>query len=348
MFEQQKIGLVLSGGGAKGAYQAGVIKALAELHVPVRCVSGASIGALNGAIVATADNLTTAGQQLEKLWRELAKNSPLVTDETAIIKKLLSVAASLFVPGGAAARLAAVLLAASHDDKEVGVLKEDPLYQLINEYFSIEKLKNGLDLYVSLYKSRGAMLDIAQVILAATQIKETPNSEFFPVQSLPKEQQISALLASAAIPLAFAPKEIEGAHYSDGGQGGWNTAQGNTPIEPLIKQAGCDLIIVTHLSDGALWDRYKYPDCEILEIRPQKTIAKSKIGLMDLFDFSQISICGWMNQGYDDTLRCWKRARDALNSYQNLHDAKKTLKDSFSQNADSDAYLLSAINRLKK
>jgi NTE family protein len=52
-----RIGLVLSGGGAKGAYQVGVVNALHELGAQVDAIAGASIGALNGAFLATAPSL---------------------------------------------------------------------------------------------------------------------------------------------------------------------------------------------------------------------------------------------------------------------------------------------------
>ena len=48
MSTEMKTGLVLSGGGAVGAYQAGVVKALAECGTQISMVSGASIGAFNG------------------------------------------------------------------------------------------------------------------------------------------------------------------------------------------------------------------------------------------------------------------------------------------------------------
>ena len=65
MADDLKCGLVLSGGGAKGAYQVGVVKALAEAGVRVDAVAGASIGALNGAIVAAAPSLADAAERLE-------------------------------------------------------------------------------------------------------------------------------------------------------------------------------------------------------------------------------------------------------------------------------------------
>ena len=60
MSTEMKTGLVLSGGGAVGAYQAGVVKALAECGTQISMVSGASIGAFNGAIIAASPDLSEA------------------------------------------------------------------------------------------------------------------------------------------------------------------------------------------------------------------------------------------------------------------------------------------------
>ena len=51
--KEVKIGLVLAGGGAKGAYQSGVVKYLAEIDFAPHIIAGTSIGALNGAILAS-------------------------------------------------------------------------------------------------------------------------------------------------------------------------------------------------------------------------------------------------------------------------------------------------------
>ena len=67
------LGLVLSGGGAKGAYQAGVLRALTEEGVFATHVAGASIGALNGAVVAAAPSQQEAVQRLRQLWLKLAE-----------------------------------------------------------------------------------------------------------------------------------------------------------------------------------------------------------------------------------------------------------------------------------
>ena len=71
------LGLVLSGGGAKGAYQAGVLRALTEEGVAATHVAGASIGALNGALVAAAPTQQAAVEHLQQLWSALAQQSAL-------------------------------------------------------------------------------------------------------------------------------------------------------------------------------------------------------------------------------------------------------------------------------
>src|SRR5258708_4472376 len=62
------IALVLSGGGAKGAYEAGVAAALVERGVPIRLVAGSSAGALNAAMIADGrlDRLEALGRGLTR------------------------------------------------------------------------------------------------------------------------------------------------------------------------------------------------------------------------------------------------------------------------------------------
>src|SRR5688500_7106313 len=61
---QVRTGLVLSGGGAKGAWEAGVAAALVEAGLPVALVAGSSAGALNAAMIAAG-----RADRLDGLWR---------------------------------------------------------------------------------------------------------------------------------------------------------------------------------------------------------------------------------------------------------------------------------------
>ncbi len=78
---KQKWGLVLSGGGAKGAYQIGVWKAMKELHMEewIGGISGASVGGLNGALFACGDY-----ERAEEAWKKVNMCSIFDPDWTLI------------------------------------------------------------------------------------------------------------------------------------------------------------------------------------------------------------------------------------------------------------------------
>ena len=65
----KEYGLVLDGGGARGAYQIGAWKALSEAGVKVNAVAGTSVGALNGYAY-----MTNKLEQAKKMWSELCNN----------------------------------------------------------------------------------------------------------------------------------------------------------------------------------------------------------------------------------------------------------------------------------
>jgi len=260
MPNEMKVGLVLSGGGAKGAYQVGVVKALRELGTTIDMVSGASIGALNGAILASAPSFTTGVDRLEKLWLTLAKDSPISIKSSSYLQLLAATGLRLnglgylrlLVDGAHSwAKKTGFELPAIFDKLDSGILCDKPLQSLMDQYLDTKALTHGLPLYISVFESLGSTIDLLRTAVAEMGILDTPGSEFLHIQSLPEKIQKEVLLASAAIPLLFAPRNINGSRYSDGGQGGWQKAQGNTPITPLLK-AGCNMVIVTHLSDGSL------------------------------------------------------------------------------------------------
>lgn len=342
MTEQIKVGLVLSGGGAKGAYQVGVLRALQELGMQIDMVSGASIGALNGGILASAPTLVEGIKRIENLWNTLAQISPIQLNSMAYIK-LAVAAGSALVPS------ARFLILALGIDEEA-ILSDKPLTELMDEYLDINELAKGIPLYISVYKSLGATRDIGRCFLAATELKDTPDSEFLHVQSLPKDEQRNALLASAALPKLFKAQKVLGKKYTDGGQGGWSKAQGNTPIQPLI-DAGCNFIIVTHLSNGSFWNRNDFPGVTVLEIRPQAPIARAT-GLMggakDLLGFDASKIPSWIEQGYSDTLHCIGRVKEVSKARGSLQISEHTLRESEKRGKISDSALDDILSRMKK
>ncbi|MEO8601226.1 MAG: patatin-like phospholipase family protein [bacterium] len=85
------LGLVLTAGGARGAYQAGVLKRIGEMRSlrgkpsPFSIIAGASAGAINGAMVAaTASNIADGTHVLSKLWSDLTVERVFRTDALAL------------------------------------------------------------------------------------------------------------------------------------------------------------------------------------------------------------------------------------------------------------------------
>lgn len=330
-----KVGLVLSGGGAKGAYQVGVIRYMAEIGLNVDAVAGASIGALNGAIVANATNIQEASEHLAELWRLLADESPLRFKKSAVVPYLgflVLLGSKRFSPVVFTA-MQAVKLAATHDlfagiqpyidllKMDKGLFDDSPVRNLIERYTSAESLKIGLPLYISAYPSEGLGADLLSTFAAVIGISNTQASEFFHVQSFASEKQQDVIIASAALPFLFATQQINGKLYSDGGIGGWRKSQGNTPITPLIEQAHCSHVIVTHLTDGSLWNRHDFPDTTILEVRPKQAIAKDRMD-KDLLGFKADKINEWIEQGYEDAKRCIGDVANALKLQANAQSAR--------------------------
>ncbi|MDR1885329.1 MAG: patatin-like phospholipase family protein [Synergistaceae bacterium] len=305
------IGLVLSGGGAKGAYQAGIVRALAEMEVPIAAISGASIGALNGAVAASSASLADAAGRLEKLWCAIADDPPLGEGMPAAIRLLEAAGLKL---GDDFLRSARLLHEATHNllptilSPETGALLDNSrIREMVAEYVSLERLAVGTPLYVSVFPNRNMLETILGSGLAKLRIKKNPESEFLHVQSLPAEDQHAALLASAAIPFLLSAQEIDGERYVDGGMGGVFSSQGNTPIAPLL-DAGYNPIIVTHLSDRSAWNRQKHPNAAIIEIDREEKINRTPVlpELLDIISFQPGKIRSWMEQGYGDATRCVK------------------------------------------
>lgn len=349
---KMKVGLVLSGGGAKGAYQVGVLKALAELGTEIHVVSGASIGSLNGAILASATSLSEGAAHLEEIWLELANNSPLEFNKSVYPLLLLSAGLRInpqlkllsFVWPAIAKRFFP-----KQEKFDSAVLSTSPLKNLLDKYLCLDKLAEGLPFYVSAFKSRGLLMDFSGILKAEFGISNNPDSEYFHLQSFPKSEQKQLLLASAAIPIIFSDQRIGDEIYTDGGQGGWSKQHGNTPIKPLI-EAGCNMVIVTHLNDGSLWSRHDFPDTTIMEIRPQTSLGRDKgmLGAVkDVLGFNSEKITSWIAQGYVDTKICMESVITLGHSWNEMQIAGQQVKSRESESIAVDKQLDSAMERLR-
>ena len=350
-----RVGLVLSGGGAKGAYQVGVVKALSEMQIQVDVVAGASIGALNGAVLAAAPDMEQGAQRLQALWMDLMMKSPLRGEPQIPVYLQLLIASGLQFTGWTFLKP----LMASLDKLELpligdylsagnkGLFPDGPLVERLNKFLNQTELMKGLPWYVSVFKKGDLQDDLASIMQAELGWKDSRKSDYIHVQSLPLDQQKDALLASAAIPLLFAARKINGDLYSDGAQGGWQKMQGNTPVRPLI-DAGCQTIIVTHLSDGSLWSRHEFPGATIMEIRPQSAITRDGI-LKDILGFDSQKIPSWIDQGYNDTIHCIGRIMKSAKAISQLRisSAAVTSNAELGRSEELDATMEKSMRMLK-
>ncbi|WP_172591333.1 patatin-like phospholipase family protein [Shewanella xiamenensis] len=347
-----KVGLALTGGGAKGAYHVGAIRALSELHIKVDAVAGASIGALNGAIVASAVDMASGYRQLQNVWGSLASEQVLQLSSQApvyfsILGALAAVRGVPLLSGGAMlinrlAEVCGVDWAAGNTH----LLDDKPLINKLEQYTSPEALRNGLPMYASVYESSGGLGDLAKLFGAALRLVNTQDSEFIHLQSLSDPEMQQILLASAALPLLFKSRNIRGKSYTDGGQGDWWGVGGNTPVKPLV-DAGCSTVIIVHLCDGCMWDRQKYPDLNVIEIRPTSSINRSG-EISDLLGFDATRIDSWIDQGYQDSMKTLRRIIEVSEANEGLTFSEQALMDSFKVNQDADKALRDAMNRIKR
>lgn len=177
--DNREYGLVLAGGGTKGAFQIGVWKALCEMGINVKGIAGASIGALNGALFLQDDFNSTV-----KLYENI-KISNIMKVEGVNADKNIFDLSNLFN------------LAADYT-KQKGI-DNTPLRKMIEQYIDMDKLYNS---------------DIDFGLVTYSVKNRTPLQKF--KNEIPKEQMIEYLLASSCFPI-FKPQTIDGEEYFDGG-----------------------------------------------------------------------------------------------------------------------------------
>lgn len=319
--QKTKLGIVLSGGGAKGAYEVGFLKALAEFDIQPDAIAGTSIGALNGAIYASKKDTKLSASLLEELWSDLGSSNVLEVDKGKAIKNLVEVF-TYFSPMPVT-KLAKVAMALSKAGKsQEGILTQSPIVDRLKQYAPEDELKNGLPFYVGLTKSKGNTKDFINFSGFGNE-----ESEFKKIQELRKEDMHKAIMASASLPILFDGIEIEGETYRDGCLSSTDNEWGNTPAKPLIEKEGCTHIIVCHLNEGSFFNCHDslFKDVAIIEVRPKANTFSS---VLDPLQFKVEKINKWKQQGYNDSKRILGEAFEAL-----LTQKKRTVSESIADDA---------------
>ena len=302
-----KLGIVLSGGGAKGAYEAGFLKALSEFDIQPDVIAGTSIGALNGAVYCANIKTKEVAILLDKIWKDLANTPALQPDKKKVFKDIVQVI-TFFSPLAPVTKIVrGISYVISKGNNKEGVLSTSPISNVLEQYASVEKILAGLPFYVGLTRSNGDLIDTLRFL----ELENSGITDYLNVQSLSEDEIYKAILASAALPMAFDAQEINGIHYRDGCLGSLDNEWGNTPAEPLITEEKCTNLIVCHLNEGSYFNRHDpiFKDISIIEIRPKNGTFTS---LFDPLKFSVDKIDIWMNQGYEDSKRILSESFEAL------------------------------------
>jgi len=215
--------LVLQGGGALGAFQAGVYEALIDLGIELDWVAGISIGAVNAAIIAGNPRDEAVGK-MRQFWEGVSSAlPPLPIADNDLLREWthLSAAAQVAtfgVPGFFVPRIPPPMFAEKQTPAAISFYDTAPLGATLDRLVDWDRLNNG--------KVR---LSVGAVAV------ETGNFRYFDTTT----DTIDArhIMASGALPPGLPPVEIDGAWYWDGG------LVSNTPLEHVVESAKEDMLV---------------------------------------------------------------------------------------------------------
>jgi NTE family protein len=211
------LGLVLTAGGARGAYQAGVLKRVGEICAlqrgpsPFKIIAGASAGAINGAMIAARSaSLREATQTLAQLWSDLTVEQVFTADVLSLARSGWSLMRDMSLGWLVGAGQTASMLDAS------------PLRTFIGRALPLDGIAESI--------RKGRLYAVA---VTATSYHSGQCFTFIQGQrghplwtksrrvTLPVQLTLDHILASAAIPIVFQPvllrSEVGDFYFGDGG-----------------------------------------------------------------------------------------------------------------------------------
>lgn len=208
----QKIGLILSGGGARAAYQVGVLKAIAEFtprraHSPFQVICGTSAGALNAVTLAVnARHFRKGVKYLLGIWNNAQVSDIYRSDALGVLANSIRWVAGLILSVLGINRM-----------NRVSLLDNAPLTNFLEETLPCEKIQESIDagalhalsITASGYGS-GHSVTFYQGVAGIPPWKRT--------RRLGTEAKIGIehLLASSAIPFIFPAVRIHREYFGDG------------------------------------------------------------------------------------------------------------------------------------
>ncbi len=216
--KRPKIGLVLSGGGAKGFAHIGVLKVIEEAGIKIDYIGGTSMGAVIGGLYASGYNATQIDSIFHKVNFDELLNDYIPRSAKSFYEKRNDESYALSLP---------------FSNFKVGIPQalSKGLYNfnLLSRLTRHVRQVNDFNQLPTPFLCIGTNIETGQQVV------------------LNKGNLAQAMLASAAFPTLFTPIEIDGQLLIDGG------VANNFPVDE-VKNLGADLIIGVDVQDG-LWDK---------------------------------------------------------------------------------------------
>jgi NTE family protein len=207
--------LVLQGGGALGAYQAGVYEGLAGAGFAPDWVAGVSIGAINSTLIA-GNPPERRVERLREFWERMSAQSPIVLPSSLelmrpMMNEMSAATAAMFgIPGFFSPRLVPPYMALEGATSALSIYDTQPLKATLQDLANFD-LINRKEVRLSL----GAV----NVRTGQSVYFDNHNTTITPEH----------VMASGALPPAFPPVEIDGELYWDGG------IVSNTPLWHVLE-----------------------------------------------------------------------------------------------------------------
>jgi len=221
--------LVLQGGGALGAYQAGVYEALAENGFAPDWVTGVSIGAINAAIIA-GNPVELRAERLREFWNRVSSGLPLVPPP--LLEPLrrtmnlvsASTALSFGVPHFFYPRIPPPIFAPAGTMSALSFYDTDPLRETLHELVQLDII-NGKDM---------------RFAVGSVEVTSGNSKYFDNYKPETGDVTIDHVMASGALPPGFPPIEVGDKLYWDGGLVSnsplWYVLDEEPDLEALIMQ----------------------------------------------------------------------------------------------------------------
>ena len=294
--------VVLEGGGARGAYQVGVWRALEEAGIRYNAVAGSSVGALNGAMM-----VMRRLEQAEALWKNIRFSKVMNVDDD-VMKNLFDLNLSAINFRELAKKAKEILMGGGFDIA--------PLKELLAENVDERAIRESdVEFFIATF----SLTDRKELYLRAREIEDGAIDDM--------------LLASAYYP-AFRNERLGGKRYIDGG------LQDVLPLTPLIEH-GCKDIIAIRVFGFGVEKKVDIPEnVNVITIAPTQKLGgvmnfdgelsreQYKLGYFD----GMRALYGLQGQKYylERTLSeaaAYERLTALVRRYELYHDAPDTLRD---------------------